>query len=113
MLVFYKMGSNVALLYLGAAIIGFNFGGNFALFPAATADFFGNKTVGTNYGWVFTAYGVGGIVGPYLGGYFKGAATGGEVSAWATPFVIAGIACLVAAALAFVLKPVKAKATAA
>jgi OFA family oxalate/formate antiporter-like MFS transporter len=109
MLVFYKMGSSVALLYLGAAIIGFNFGGNFALFPAATADFFGNKTVGPNYGWVFTAYGVGGIVGPYLGGYFKSAAKGGEVSAWATPFITAGIACLLAAAIALLLKPVKTK----
>jgi len=109
MLVFYKMGSSVALLYLGSAVIGFNFGGNFALFPAATADFFGNKTVGTNYGWVFTAYGIGGIVGPYLGGYFKSTATGGEVSAWATPFIIAGIACIAAAAIGLTLKPVRHK----
>ncbi len=109
MLVFVKMGSAVGLLYLGAAVIGFNFGGNFALFPAATADFFGNKTVGQNYGWVFTSYGVGGIIGPYLGGYFRGAATGGEVTAWTTPFVIAAVACLVAAGLALALKPVKVK----
>ena len=53
-----------ASLYLFAALIGFNFGGNFALFPAATADYFGNRNVGTNYGWVFTAYGIAGIVGP-------------------------------------------------
>ena len=107
MLLFYKMGSKEGLFYLGATIIGFNFGGNFALFPAATADFFGNKTVGHNYGWVFTAYGVGGIVGPYIGGYFKDAAKGGDVSAWATPFMIAGIACILAAGLALFLKPIK------
>jgi MFS family permease len=107
MLLFYKMGSNVALLYLGAALIGFNFGGNFALFPAATADFFGNKTVGVNYGWVFSSYGVGGIVGPVLAGYFKDAAKGGDPSAWMTPFVIAGIGCLVAAGIGLALKPPK------
>jgi len=105
MLLFYKMGSSVPLLYLGAALIGFNFGGNFALFPAATADFFGNKTVGVNYGWVFSSYGVGGIVGPVLAGYFKDAAKGGDPSAWMTPFVIAGIACLVAAGIGLALKP--------
>ncbi len=109
MLLFYKMGFSVGMLYLGSAIIGFNFGGNFALFPAATADFFGNKNVGPNYGWVFTAYGVGGIVGPVLGGMFKTRATGGDPTAWIAPFVIAGIACLVGAALALALKPLKAK----
>jgi MFS family permease len=41
-----------------AALIGFNYGGAFALFPAITADYFGNKNVGSNYGWMFTAYGV-------------------------------------------------------
>lgn len=108
MLLFYQMGFRTGLLYLGAAIIGFNFGGNFALFPAATADFFGNKTVGANYGWVFTAYGVGGIVGPYLGGLFGDMAkTSGQISSWATPFTIAGIACLVAAVLALLLRPPK------
>jgi OFA family oxalate/formate antiporter-like MFS transporter len=111
MLLFYQMGFNVWTLYLGAAVIGFNFGGNFALFPAATADCFGNKNVGTNYGWVFTSYGVGGIVGPVIGGRFREAASqaaeqaGGQIdpSAWATPFIIAGIACLAAAGLALAL----------
>jgi OFA family oxalate/formate antiporter-like MFS transporter len=107
MLLFFKMGTNVALLYLGATIIGFNFGGNFALFPAATADFFGNKNVGSNYPWVFLSYGVGGIVGPILGGKFGEMAKGAEIGAWATPFLIGGVACLAAAALALMLKPPK------
>jgi len=107
MLAFYRMGSNPLLLYLGTSIIGFNFGGNFALFPAATADFFGNKSVGHNYGWVFTAYGVGGTLGPYIGGHFKDAATSGDVSAWFMPFVIAAIGCFAAAATALLLQPVR------
>jgi MFS family permease len=110
MLLFYKMGGSRMGLIVGACIIGFNFGGNFALFPAATADFFGNKTVGKNYGWVFLAYGVAGIAGPKVAGYFKDAAGGsGEVSAWLTPFVIAAVACFVGAVLALTLKAPKHK----
>jgi len=105
MLSFFKIGTSQAGLIIGAGIIGFNFGGNFALFPVATADFFGNKNVGTNYPWVFLAYGVAGIVGPQIAAHFQKNAV--DVTAWQTPFVIAGIACLVAAALAILLKAPK------
>jgi len=53
-------------LVIGASFVGFNYGGIFALFPAITADYFGNKAVGRNYGWIFTAYGMAGITGPLL-----------------------------------------------
>jgi len=102
MLLFFNIGGTPTGLIVGACIIGFNFGGNFALFPSATADFFGNKNVGLNYPWVFLAYGIAGLVGPQIAGYFKDTATG--VDAWKTPFMIAGIACLVAAVLAMALR---------
>jgi MFS family permease len=106
MLAFFKAGGFYWGLIGGACIIGFNFGGNFALFPAATADFFGNKNVGTNYGWVFLAYGVAGIAGPIIAGRFAGAAAkeSVDVSIWLTPFMIAAVACFIAAGLALVLK---------
>jgi len=104
MLLFFYMGGTPALLYLGAALVGFNFGGNFALFPAATADYFGNKNVGKNYGWVFSAYGVGGIVGPIMAGKFGDTVAAKGVEAWHPAFIIAGVACLVAAALGLMLK---------
>jgi len=107
MMFFLKMGATEIGLIIGACIIGFNFGGNFALFPAATADFFGNKNVGTNYGWVFLAYGVAGIAGPQIAGYFKDAAQGGDVGAWTTPFIIAGLSCIVAAVIALFLRAPK------
>jgi len=71
MLLLFYVGNVTIGLFIMATIIGFNFGGNFALYPAATADFFGNKTVGVNYGWMFTAYGVGGLVGPQIAGIFR------------------------------------------
>jgi OFA family oxalate/formate antiporter-like MFS transporter len=99
MLVFYFVGGTEWGLYLAAGLVGFNFGGNFALFPAATADYFGNKNVGTNYPWVFMAYGVGGVVGPILGGMM------GDAKAWMWAFIPAGIACLAMAAVDLGLKP--------
>ena len=108
MLSFYKLGFTTMGFIVAAAIIGFNFGGNFALFPAVTADFFGNKNVGRNYGLVFFAYGIAGIVGPQLAGVFKDAAKGAsDPSAWLTPFVIAGIACLLGAVIMILIKPPK------
>lgn len=104
MLSFFYVGGTTWGLILGACVIGFNFGGNFALFPAATADYFGNKAVGLNYPWVFLAYGIAGIVGPQVAGYFKDTAGQAGVGAWKTPFMIAGLACLVAAALALILR---------
>jgi len=112
MLAFYKLGGAAGTLILGACIIGFNFGGNFALFPAVTADYFGNKNVGLNYGFVFFSYGIAGIIGPMIAAHFKDAAKAVAVpgapadpSVWITPFMIAGIACLLGAAITLVSKP--------
>jgi MFS family permease len=95
-------------LIVGASFVGFNYGGIFALFPAITADYFGNKEVGRNYGWVFTAYGVAGITGPLLAGVFKDAAAmGASPKVWMTPFFIAGIACLLGALIMLFTKAPK------
>lgn len=96
----YAAGSEIGL-YLGATIIGFNFGGNFPVIAAITADYFGNRNVGTNFPLVFLAYGVGGSVGPILGGF------AGDAQAWVWSFLPAGIACVVAAVVALFLVPPK------
>ncbi len=97
--VFITFGSVVGFIF-AAALIGFNYGGSFALFPAITADYFGNKSVGSNYGWMFTAYGVAGLAGPLLAGYFKDTAQGAaDPGVWMTPFIIAGAVCLLGAAI--------------
>ena len=101
---FITYGSETGFI-IAASIIGFNFGGNFALFPAITADYFGNKNVGSNYGWIFTAYGIAGILGPQIAGYFKDSAeVKGDPSLWMTPFIIAGAACFLGAILMIFLK---------
>lgn len=58
------MAKTVPGYAVGLMICGASYGSNFALFPAAAAAFFGSKNIGTNYAALFTAWGVGGVVGP-------------------------------------------------
>jgi OFA family oxalate/formate antiporter-like MFS transporter len=105
-ILFQWMAAYPALLYLGATLIGFNFGGNFALFPTITADTFGSKYIGQTYGWVFLAYGFGGILGPMLGGLL------GDMGNFPLAFTICGILCLIAAGIISTIKPAVKTATA-
>jgi MFS family permease len=98
---FYYLGTSLASLYVFLVLTGFNFGGNFALFPLATASKFGVKNLGINYGLMFSAYGIGGIAGPIMAGVFKDSGNGEGLSVWLAPFVIAGVLCLAAGVLVF------------
>ncbi len=98
---FQYMAGSPATLYLFAMLIGFNFGGNFALFPTITADTFGTKFIGQNYGWVFLAYAIGGIFGPILGGKL------GDIGNFPLAFTICGILCIVAVVTIGLVKPAK------
>jgi len=98
-ILFQWMAGTPALLYLGATLIGFNFGGNFSLFPTVTADTFGSKFIGQNYGWVFLAYGFGGILGPIMGGWL------GDMGNFPLAFTICGGLCIIAAIIMSQIKP--------
>lgn len=98
-ILFQFMAGNPYTLYLFAMLIGFNFGGNFALFPTITADTFGTKFVGQNYGWVFLAYAIGGIGGPLMGGKL------GDMGNFPLAFTICGVLCFVAVLTIFMVKP--------
>jgi len=53
-----KAGS-VVLLFIAVGIAYWQYGGGLALMPAFTADFFGPKNLGMNYGLVFIGWGLG------------------------------------------------------
>ena len=76
------------------ALIGLCFGSNFSLFPSSTADYFGTKSVGVNYGFIFTSYGFGGIVGPMVMAYMLDAAKAATgtlaVGSYTLPFLLVG-----------------------
>ncbi|MDD5169600.1 MAG: OFA family MFS transporter, partial [Syntrophales bacterium] len=105
-----KMFVSYPLFLFGVSTIGFCFGGFLGLYPAVTADYFGTKNVGANYGLMFAAYGAGGLFGPWLAPKLmtmvgkipyeameKGVMAVKQFSAgdYSTSFVISGIMCLV------------------
>lgn len=67
MLAFVSYTSGV-MLTIGAIVTGATYGALLALFPATTWDWFGLKNAGTNYGLIFTSWGLGGLFGPIIAG---------------------------------------------
>jgi len=96
-MILVSVQSHVAV-FVASAWVGLNFGGCFALFPSATADYFGTRNLGINYGWIFTAYGVAGILGPVVGGVLFDV-----TQQYVMAFVFAGILCFIAAGCAVVV----------
>lgn len=79
------------------SLVGFCFGGNFALFPPTTSEYFGTKFFGNNYGLVFTSYAVGGVIGGLMPGIIKG---GFELV-----FIATAIGSMAAFAIAWIVGP--------
>ena len=97
-------------LFIAMAIIAFNYGANFTVFPMATGSVFGRKNLSSNYGWVFFSFGIGAVFGPLLGGYFNNqAALGNDITHWA--FIISGITLVIGVVLTFLIKQPKPKNT--
>lgn len=88
------------LVVVIAVLIGANYGANLALFPAYTKDLWGLKTFGMNYGVLFTAWGVGGLVLPRTQQMLTVRSDG----SYASSFMAAGILLLVGAGLTFLIR---------
>jgi OFA family oxalate/formate antiporter-like MFS transporter len=91
-----------ALLIFGSAFAGLCYGTIFTLFPATTADFYGIRNLGVNYGLVFTGFGVAAVIGPMLGARILDL-----FGSYHHAFVISAIMLLFGALLAFMLKSPK------
>jgi MFS family permease len=92
----YFFGSGSTLLFFVAFILLYlNLGGWLAIAPTATATFFGTKHYARNYGIVFTAYGVGAILGSILSGAIRDA-TGSYLSVFLPVMGLAAVGFVVA-----------------
>jgi len=89
----------VMLIVIAATLIGFNYGTNLSLFPSATKDYFGLKNFGTNYGLVFSAWGVGGFVFPRVSQMIVAYTNSPHMA-----YIIAAVLLLVGAGLALTTK---------
>ncbi|HEY5349665.1 MAG TPA: hypothetical protein VIJ64_08025, partial [Candidatus Lustribacter sp.] len=90
------------------AIVLLCYGGGFGVMPSFNADFFGTKYMGQIYGFILTAWGLGGVVGPFIAGFVKDR-TGSYTGALAWIAVMLIIAAIVPF---FVKKPGAATQTA-
>lgn len=102
MITYFFTNASIPAFMALTCLIYFCFGGNFSLFPTATADLFGLKNVGANYGVVFSAYGIAGFIGATMVPTFYAA-----FGSYLLLFVTMGIMSFAATALTIILKPPK------
>jgi len=110
LLAFILQGANMVLfatfnteltLIIGTAIAAVGYGTLLAVFPSLTAEFYGLKNYGTNYGVLYTSWGIGGAIGAAVVG-FSMTNGGGYGLAYTVSAVMMGV-CIV---LALVTKPI-------
>jgi len=88
--------STITAFVVGSAVVGFSYGACLSVFPATTADHWGTKNLGLNYGIMFTAWGVGGVFGPILAGKVADA-----TGSYTTAYMISAALLIFAAILTF------------
>ncbi len=81
------------------AIVLLCYGGGFGVMPSFTADYFGTRYLGQIYGYILTAWGVGGVVGPFIAGFVKD-----KTGSYATALDWIAIMLIIAAVIPFFVK---------
>jgi OFA family oxalate/formate antiporter-like MFS transporter len=66
--ILYLVGGNIPLLLFMVFVIYWCYGTQLSVNASTASDFWGTKNAGINYGLLFTAWGVAGILGPRVGG---------------------------------------------
>jgi len=89
MLLLFPSGKTAALLAAVAGLIGWNYGAMFTLFPATLLGYYGPSAQGSNYGLLFTAWGVAGFCGVFAGGWLRDL-----TNSFFVPFIVS--ACILA-----------------
>jgi OFA family oxalate/formate antiporter-like MFS transporter len=84
---------SVPLLFLATGIAYWQYGGGLSLMPSFTADFFGSKHLGVNYGFVFLGWGLGFLM-PLLAGYIKDVTGSYELSFYLSAVLLIGAVIL-------------------
>ena len=64
----YMWRRDVALFYVLLCVVYYCYGTQLSVYASTSADFYGTKFLGANYGLLLLAWGVAGIFGPFLGG---------------------------------------------
>jgi OFA family oxalate/formate antiporter-like MFS transporter len=91
------------LFMVCVALIAFAFGGCASVFPALTADNFGTRFMGLNYGCVMVGFGIAALGAPKLAGLFP------QDASHTLSFVMAAVSCLIALGFIALIKKPKAE----
>ncbi|MCH7978434.1 MAG: OFA family MFS transporter [Acidobacteria bacterium] len=91
---------SLLLLWPILFIVYYCYGTQLSVYASTTADFFGAKNVGTNYGLVFLAWGAAGVLGPKLGGRIYD-----QLQSYTRAFDIAAVLLVVSFVIIVTLKP--------
>lgn len=107
---FLRTPTNFLPLLTGLCLAAFAYGGYLALMPSLTADYFGSKNIGANYGLVFSAWGICGFLVP---GYFArlmdhAKATGSIAAGYQEVYLSLAVLALLCAAVGAGLRAPKA-----
>jgi OFA family oxalate/formate antiporter-like MFS transporter len=99
---FIIQAESIPLLFLATGVAYWQYGGGLSIMPAFTADFFGSKNLGVNYGMVFLGWGLGFLM-PLIAGYIKD-----STGSYSLSFYISAVILIVAVILCrFLKKPGK------
>ena len=60
--------NGAAMLYGMVFVVYYCYGTQLSVYASTTGDFFGTKNLGVNYGLVFSAWGIAGVIGPIIAG---------------------------------------------
>lgn len=96
----FVTAGNFILFVLAVMFVGFCFGGFMGVFPALTADCFGAKNNGVNYGFMFGGFALGGYIGPVMAATIKAGNNGDYTNA----FLIAAAMCILGIAVTFIVR---------
>ncbi|MCZ0702078.1 OFA family oxalate/formate antiporter-like MFS transporter [Natronobacillus azotifigens] len=93
---------NYPMFLATTSIMGFCFGGYLALYPSVTADYYGTKNLGINYGLMYQGYGISAFVGAFLVNLLP----------FQIAFIVAAVCCIAAIIMAkIIVHPVKMEKT--
>lgn len=86
-----------AVIFTALLLVGVAYGSQAALVPAVTADLFGVPGFAGNYGQIFTAWGVAGLLGPAAGAWLHDLGNGFEAALWLASATVLGALAATAA----------------
>jgi OFA family oxalate/formate antiporter-like MFS transporter len=94
---------SIPLLFLAIGVAYWQYGGGLSIMPAFTADYFGSKNLGVNYGLIFLGWGLGFLM-PLIAGFIKD-----RTGSYSLSFYISAVILIIAVILCrFLKKPAKA-----